>query len=79
MKFVRFSAGGSDSYGIVDGDTVKAINGPGYSDYSETGATHALADVTLLAPVEPNKMLAMALNSFGTQLQDGMVGFSGTP
>ena len=25
------------------------------------------------------KMLAMALNSFGTQLQDGMVGFSGTP
>lgn len=69
MKFVRFSAGGSNSYGIVDGDTVKAISGPGYSDYTETGATHALADVILLAPVEPNKMLAMALN-YGSHLHD---------
>jgi hypothetical protein len=35
--------------------------------------------IDLVLTVGAYKMLAMALNSFGTQLQDGMVGFSGTP
>ncbi|NQW17252.1 MAG: fumarylacetoacetate hydrolase family protein [Chloroflexi bacterium] len=69
MKFVRYNAGGSDSYGILDGEIVKEISGPGYSDYSETGATHSLGDVKLLAPALPKKMLAMALN-YGSHLHD---------
>ena len=69
MKFVRFEAGGSAAYGVVDGDTVKEISGPGYEDYTETGQSHALDRVKLLAPVLPKKMLAMALN-YGSHLHD---------
>ena len=69
MKFVRFEAGGTASYGVIDGDTVKEISGPGYEDYTETGQSHSLDSVKLLAPVLPKKMLAMALN-YGSHLHD---------
>ena len=69
MKFVRFETGGGAAYGIVDDETVKEISGPGYESYTETGKTHRLESVKLLAPVEPKKMLAMALN-YGSHLHD---------
>lgn len=67
MKFARFEVNGKKSYGIVDGDTVKEISAPPYEQYQETGTTHPLSSVKLLAPVEPKKMLAMALN-YGSHL-----------
>ncbi|MGY8880030.1 MAG: fumarylacetoacetate hydrolase family protein [Dehalococcoidia bacterium] len=69
MKFVRFSNGGDAAYGVVDGDTVKEIsNSPIGQDYSETGATHDLNEVKILAPnPNPSKMLCLALN-YGSHL-----------
>lgn len=69
MKFVRFASGDSGAYGIVDGETVKEIsNSPIGQDYSETGATHDLNEIKILAPnPSPGKMLCLALN-YGSHL-----------
>ena len=64
MKFMRFANGDGAAYGIVDGETVKEIsNSPIGQDYSETGASHDLNEIKILAPnPRPGKMLALALN-----------------
>ena len=69
MKFVRFASGYDAAYGIVDGETVKEIsNSPIGQGYSETGATHVLNEIKVLAPVpRPGKMLCLALN-YGSHL-----------
>ena len=69
MKFVRFASGDDAAYGIVDGETVKEIsNSPIGQGYSETGATHELKEIKVLAPVpRPGKMLCLALN-YGSHL-----------
>jgi 2-keto-4-pentenoate hydratase/2-oxohepta-3-ene-1,7-dioic acid hydratase in catechol pathway len=60
--FARYQAGGSVSYGIVEGDAVKEISAAPYEDYKETGKTLKLSDVKLLAPVVPRKIVAIGLN-----------------
>lgn len=69
MKFVRFASGYDAAYGIVDGETVKEIsNSPIGQGYSETGATHDLKEIKVLAPVpRPGKILCLALN-YGSHL-----------
>ena len=69
MKFVRFATGNGAAYGIVDGDTVKEIsNSPIGRDYTETGKTHSLNEIKILAPnPKPGKMLCLALN-YGSHL-----------
>ncbi len=62
MKFVRYSAGGHASHGILDGDTVIEISGPPTGRYIETGASAALDSVQLLAPILPGTIYAMAVN-----------------
>lgn len=62
MKFVRYSAAGHATYGILDGDTVNEISGPPTGRYSETGASAALSSVQLLAPIIPGDVYAMAVN-----------------
>ncbi len=61
-KFIRFRAGSTTAYGILDGDTVHEIRGGLFGDRARTGATHQLAAVKLLAPCEPGKILAVGLN-----------------
>ena len=70
MRFARFEANGTIGYGIVDGDSVRGISGPPFTDYTETGAVYALSEVALRAPIEPPKMFAMALN-YGSHLHGG--------
>ncbi len=60
--FARFQANGQTAYGIVEGDTVKQISAAPYESYRETGQTHRLSSVRLLAPVVPNKIVAIGLN-----------------
>ncbi|MFW6174871.1 MAG: fumarylacetoacetate hydrolase family protein [Chloroflexota bacterium] len=62
MRFVRYSAGGHATHGILDGETVIEISGPPTGGYVETGATASLSSVQLLAPIQPGKILAMAVN-----------------
>jgi 2-keto-4-pentenoate hydratase/2-oxohepta-3-ene-1,7-dioic acid hydratase in catechol pathway len=48
-------------YGILEGNKVRELRGDLF-DHSRGGATHALAEVKLLAPCEPGKILAVGLN-----------------
>lgn len=61
-KYVRYRFQGATSYGILEGDTVHQLDGDLFASPSRTGASAALADVELLAPVVPSKVIAVGLN-----------------
>ena len=62
MKFARFQAAGRTSYGVVEDGAVTEIEGDIYGDIKTTSTRHNLADVKLLMPCEPTKVLAVGLN-----------------
>lgn len=62
MRFARYLAHGQISYGLVEGETVREIQGTPFGGYRPTDHTHRLEEVRLLAPVVPSKALAIALN-----------------
>ena len=62
MKFARYFAHGEVAYGIVEDGLVKQITTTPFEEYEVTDHTHPLEHVELLAPSEPTKALAMALN-----------------
>ena len=61
-RYIRYRHGSSTSYGILDGETVRELGGELFGDHKETGARHKLAEVKLLYPCEPPKILAVGLN-----------------
>ncbi len=61
-KFVRFQEGALVSQGILTGETVEAIQGDMFGSYKKTGKKHKLAEVKLLSPCTPSKVLAVGLN-----------------
>jgi 2-keto-4-pentenoate hydratase/2-oxohepta-3-ene-1,7-dioic acid hydratase in catechol pathway len=61
-KYVRFQAGKTTAYGIVEGDRVRQIEGNLFGRWKPTEQTHALAEVKLLVPSRPSKVLALAGN-----------------
>jgi len=61
-RYIRYRHNSTDSYGTLDGETVRELRGDLFGDHKETGARHRLADVKLLHPCEPPKILAVGLN-----------------
>lgn len=61
-KYIRYRANSGTSYGILDGNTVRELSGDPIVGATETGATHSLDTVQLLAPCQPGKILAVGLN-----------------
>jgi 2-keto-4-pentenoate hydratase/2-oxohepta-3-ene-1,7-dioic acid hydratase in catechol pathway len=61
-KYTRYRTGSASSYGILDGETVREIEGDLFGARSETGARRPLADVKLLHPCQPTKILCVGLN-----------------
>lgn len=61
-KYVRYATLAATSYGILDGDTIREISGSPLDGHAETGATHQLSSVKLLAPIQPGKIMAVGLN-----------------
>ncbi len=68
MRLVRYAAagGGPGSYGMVEGDggdaVVVRLDGAPFDGVRMTGERTPLADVRLLAPVEPSKVLCLGRN-----------------
>ncbi|MFC0273296.1 fumarylacetoacetate hydrolase family protein [Metabacillus herbersteinensis] len=62
MKFVRFLESGYISYGVLDGNDIIKVEGSIFDTYQLTDQRVALANVELLAPVEPGKTIAIGLN-----------------
>lgn len=61
-RYVRYTHRGATSYGLLEGDRVRAISGPLFGDHRPASSTVALADVKLLYPCEPKQVLACGLN-----------------
>jgi hypothetical protein len=62
MIWCRFQKGNSISYGIVEGDTVTAVEGDPFTRHRVTANTFPLADVKLLVPVLPGTFYAIGSN-----------------
>jgi len=62
MKFARYFDHGQVNYGVVEGDNVKQITGSPFERYEITDHSHPIAQVQLLAPCVPPKILAVGLN-----------------
>ena len=70
MRFVRFAHSGGVSFGVVGGDasrgdgglTVAEISAVPLLDWKPTGQSWAVADVRLLAPIFPSKVVCVGRN-----------------
>lgn len=61
-RFVRYRRGSAVSYGVLDGETIRPVQGDILGSYKESGSRLKLSDVKLLYPIEPPKVLAVGLN-----------------
>lgn len=62
MLYVRFAHNDRVSYGVLDGSHVRQLAGRPFDTAAETGVVLPLDAVTLLAPCEPSKVVAVGLN-----------------
>lgn len=62
VKYVRYASGGTTAFGILEGETVRELRGDLFASPTPTGKRLRLADVKLLAPVVPSKVIAVGLN-----------------
>jgi 2-keto-4-pentenoate hydratase/2-oxohepta-3-ene-1,7-dioic acid hydratase in catechol pathway len=57
--WVRFERAGQAGFGILEGETIHAYEGDMFNAPRAAGATFSLAEVSLLAPAEPTKIIAL--------------------
>ena len=63
MRIVRFASPSGMSFGVLDGDgNVAQIEGHPFGQISFTGARFAQADVRLLSPILPSKVVCVGKN-----------------
>src|SRR5580692_5508010 len=69
MKFCRFLPLGSSAsqppaplYGLIDGQQTREISGPPWNPWSHGSRTWPVAEVRLLAPVDPGKIVCVGRN-----------------
>ncbi len=62
IRYVRYSAKGKPCYGILDGETIRELEGNFLEEVVPTGTTLPLREVSLLPPCEPSKVLAIGRN-----------------
>jgi len=62
QRFVRYEQAGSVSWGELVGETVYRLSGAPYAGGSRTGASVAVSNVNLKAPVDPTQIFMTAFN-----------------
>lgn len=69
MKFCRFllldssaAQPASPFYGLLEGEQIREISGPPWTPWSQGSHTWPVADVRLMAPVEPSKIVCVGRN-----------------
>ena len=62
MRTCRFRLAGHERYGVVEGEAVRALTAAPWAGGLPEGKPVPLADVTLLAPVEPSKVVCVGRN-----------------
>jgi 2-keto-4-pentenoate hydratase/2-oxohepta-3-ene-1,7-dioic acid hydratase in catechol pathway len=61
-KYVRYEAANRVSWGILDGESIRELQGSVFDNAKPTGKTLKLADVKLLAPADARKVVAAGFN-----------------
>jgi 2-keto-4-pentenoate hydratase/2-oxohepta-3-ene-1,7-dioic acid hydratase in catechol pathway len=62
LRTCRYRHGGRDRYGLVEGPSVRPLSAAPWAGGLPEGAPVPLADVQLLAPVEPSKIVCVGRN-----------------
>ena len=62
MRFVRYQSGDGARYGLVEGNRVRDLEGNPFDGFATTGRVLDLAELSLLPPTEPSKVVAVGLN-----------------
>lgn len=62
MLLARYLAGGRERWGVVEGDSLQELSGTPFTDLETSGETQGLAEVELLPPCRPGKIVAVGLN-----------------
>lgn len=62
MKFVRYQIGNEISYGLMEDDLVRKLEGDIFDSYEKTDKTYKLSDIKLLPPCMPTKIVAVGIN-----------------
>jgi len=62
MKLARFRVDEWESYGLVEGDRVRVIEGSIFGEYTVSQASYPLERVKLLPPTHPTSFWAVGLN-----------------
>jgi len=61
-RYVRFADSGRGAWGVVEGEAIHVLAAPPWAGGTPTGRRVEAGAVTLLAPVEPGKVIAVGLN-----------------
>jgi 2-keto-4-pentenoate hydratase/2-oxohepta-3-ene-1,7-dioic acid hydratase in catechol pathway len=62
MKFVRFQQHSKVSYGVLENELIRVVDGDIFGEYAISANTVPAADVKLLAPCSPTKAVCIGLN-----------------
>src|SRR4051812_45610131 len=62
MRWLKFTAAGQTSWGIVEGDKVVAVSGDPFGEWQRTPRSHALAEVKIELPIMPRTFYCVGLN-----------------
>ena len=62
MKIVRFAVDNKIRYGILEGESIQAVEGKPYRHLELTDKCYQLDETRLLAPCTPSKIVALGLN-----------------
>ena len=60
--YVKYEAAGRVAWGLLEGETIRELQGNVFDGAKPNGKTLKLADVKLLPPAEPKKVIAAGLN-----------------
>jgi len=62
MNFIRFRKDDVVSYGSLEGNRVKVINGDIFGDYEVTDSSYDITEIDFLIPCTPSKIICVGLN-----------------
>src|SRR5215510_5296929 len=62
MRWLKFTASGKTSWGIVEGDKVITVNGDPFGEWKRTAQSFALNDVKIELPLIPRTFYCVGLN-----------------
>jgi 2-keto-4-pentenoate hydratase/2-oxohepta-3-ene-1,7-dioic acid hydratase in catechol pathway len=61
-RYVRYEIAGRTGWGVLEGETIRELQGSVFDNPTPSGQTVKLSDVKLLPPAEPKKVIAAGLN-----------------